>query len=85
MAKLDKNLFDEIVEEMMKDKKTILEMMAELDVDEQNIFDSQERLARKKQLQMFDGDKKKGPEKAAASGASAGGAENRKDAKKAKK
>ena len=40
MAKLDKNLFDEIVEEMMKDKKTILEMMAELDVDEQNIFES---------------------------------------------
>ena len=26
MAKLDKNLFDEIIEEMMKDKKTLLEM-----------------------------------------------------------
>jgi hypothetical protein len=26
MAKLDKNLFDEIVEEMMKDKKSLLEM-----------------------------------------------------------
>ena len=34
MAKLDKNLFDEIVEEMMKDKKSLLEMQAELDVDE---------------------------------------------------
>ncbi len=40
LAKLDQNLFDEIVEEMTKDKKSLLEMMAELDVDEQNIFDA---------------------------------------------
>lgn len=53
MAKLDKNLFDEIVEEMMKEKKTILEMQAELDVDEQTIFDAQERIAKKKQQQLF--------------------------------
>ena len=53
MAKLDKNLFDEIVEEMMKDKKTMLEMQAELDVDEQSIFDAQERIAKKKQQLMF--------------------------------
>lgn len=40
LAKLDKNLFDEIIEEMTKDKKTVLEMQAELDVDEASIFDA---------------------------------------------
>jgi hypothetical protein len=34
MAKYSTDLFDEIIEEMMRDKKTIMEMMAELDVDE---------------------------------------------------
>jgi hypothetical protein len=53
MAKLDKNLFDEIVEEMMKEKKTQGEMMAELDCDEQDIVDSYERLAKRRQAAMF--------------------------------
>jgi hypothetical protein len=34
MAKYSADLFDEIIEEMMREKKTIMEMMAELDVDE---------------------------------------------------
>ena len=34
MAKYSIELFDEIIEEMMREKKTIMEMMAELDVDE---------------------------------------------------
>jgi hypothetical protein len=34
MAKYSVELFDEIIEEMMRDKKTIMEMMAELDVDD---------------------------------------------------
>jgi hypothetical protein len=34
MAKFSKDLFDEIIEEMMRDKKTIMEMLAELDADE---------------------------------------------------
>jgi len=34
MAKYSIDLFDEIIEEMMRDKKTIMEMMAELDVDD---------------------------------------------------
>jgi hypothetical protein len=40
MAKLSKDLFDEIIDEMLKEKKTLMEMMAELDVDEQAIFDA---------------------------------------------
>ena len=40
MAKLSKDLFDEIVEEMFKEKKSMMEMMAELDVDDQAIFDA---------------------------------------------
>lgn len=47
MAKLSKDLFDEIIDEMLKEKKSLMEMMAELDVDEQAIFDAQERLAKK--------------------------------------
>lgn len=34
MAKYSQDLFDEIIEEMMRDKKTIMEMLAELDCDE---------------------------------------------------
>ena len=47
MAKLSKDIFDEIVEEMLKEKRTIMEMMAELDVDDQAIFDAQERIAKR--------------------------------------
>lgn len=49
MAKLSKDLFDEIIEEMMSERKSMMEMMAELDVDDQAIFDAQERIAKKKQ------------------------------------
>jgi len=35
MAKYSQDLFDEIIGEMMREKKTILEMMAELDADEE--------------------------------------------------
>lgn len=38
MAKYSQDLFDEIIEEMMREKKTIMEMMAELDCDEENIY-----------------------------------------------
>ena len=47
MAKYSLDLFDEIVDEMRKDKRTLMEMMAELDVDEQAIFDAQERIAKR--------------------------------------
>ena len=40
MAKYSQDLFDEIIEEMMKDKKTMMEMMADLDVDESTIIQS---------------------------------------------
>lgn len=40
MAKYSKELFDEIVLEMMKSKRTIMEMMAELDVDDEKIYES---------------------------------------------
>lgn len=49
MAKLSKDLFDEIIEEMMSEKKSMMEMMAELDVDDTAIFDAQERIAKRKQ------------------------------------
>jgi len=38
MAKYSTDLFDEIVNEMMREKRTILEMMAELDVEDDVIF-----------------------------------------------
>ena len=41
MAKYSLELFDEIVIEMMKDKRTLMEMMAELDVDDEKILESQ--------------------------------------------
>ena len=77
LAKLDKNLFDEIIEEMTKDKKTVLEMQAELDVDEASIFDAQERIAKKKQQAMF---KEKGAE-APKAGDKKGGDKGKKVAK----
>ena len=50
MAKLSKDLFDEIIDEMLKEKRSLMEMMAELDVDDQAIYDAQERIAKKNQL-----------------------------------
>lgn len=47
MAKLSKDLFDEIVDEMLKEKRSLMEMMAELDVDDQAIYDAQERIAKR--------------------------------------
>lgn len=41
MAKYSLELFDELVAEMMKEKRTMMEMMAELDVDDEKIIDSQ--------------------------------------------
>lgn len=40
IAKYSQELFDEIVDEMLKEKRSLMEMMAELDVDENDIFDS---------------------------------------------
>jgi hypothetical protein len=40
IAKYSEELFDEIVDEMLKEKRSLMEMMAELDVDENDIFDS---------------------------------------------
>jgi hypothetical protein len=44
MAKYSQELFDEIVLEMMKDKRTMMEMMAELDVDDDKIIEAQQRI-----------------------------------------
>ena len=49
MAKYSHDLFDEIIGEMMREKKTLMEMMAELDVDETAIYSSQTRIAKRKQ------------------------------------
>ena len=70
MAKLSKDLFDEIVEEMLKEKRTLMEMMAELDVDDQAIFDAQERIAKRNTLSTKGGNEKVA-EKAAPKGAAA--------------
>jgi len=40
MAKYSQELFDEIVIEFMREKRTILEMCAELDCDEEDITDA---------------------------------------------
>lgn len=40
MAKYSNDLFDEIIEEMMREKKTIMEMMAELDCDDNAVYAS---------------------------------------------
>lgn len=44
MAKYSQELFDEIVIEMMKDKRSMMEMMAELDVDDDKIIEAQQRI-----------------------------------------
>lgn len=44
MAKYSEELFDEIVGEMMKEKRTMMEMMAELDVEEEQIIEAQLRI-----------------------------------------
>jgi len=49
MAKFSTDLFDELVEEMMREKKTLLEMMAELDTYEADIYASQTRIAKRQQ------------------------------------
>ena len=69
MAKLSKDLFDEIVEEMLKEKRSLMEMMAELDVDDQAIFDAQERIAKRNTLSGKP--QEKGSEKSAAKGGAA--------------
>ena len=53
MAKYSHDLFDEIIEEMMREKKTILEMMAELDASEAEVYASQTRLARRQQSKII--------------------------------
>ena len=53
MAKYSKDLFDEIIAEMMRDKKTIMEMMAELDADETSIYASQTRIAKRQQTMQM--------------------------------
>ena len=58
---------------MLKEKRTIMEMMAELDVDDQSIFESQERIAKKNtQISKGSGDSapaKEDPKKKAAGAA----------------
>lgn len=54
MAKFSENLFDEIIEEMMREKKTIMEMLAELDCDEDHIYAAQTRIAKKQQAKNID-------------------------------
>ena len=44
LSKYNIGLYTEIIEEMMIEGKTMLEMMIELDTDEQSIIDAQERL-----------------------------------------
>lgn len=51
MAKYSHELFDEIIAEMMREKKTLMEMMAELDCDDTAIYASQTRIAKKQQTQ----------------------------------
>jgi hypothetical protein len=46
MAQYSQELFDEIVGEMMRDKKTMMEMMAELDCSEEDLYAAQTRIAR---------------------------------------
>lgn len=48
MAKYSTELFDEIVTEMMREKRTLMEMMAELDVDDDKIVESQQRITNKR-------------------------------------
>jgi hypothetical protein len=48
MAKYSVELFDEIVTEMQKEKRTMMEMMAELDVDDEKIIEAQQRITTKR-------------------------------------
>lgn len=48
MAKYSTELFDEIVIEMTKEKRTMMEMMAELDVDDEKILEAQQRITNKR-------------------------------------
>ena len=48
MAKYSQELFDEIVMEMQKEKRTMMEMMAELDVDDEKIVEAQQRITTKR-------------------------------------
>jgi len=50
MARFSEDLFDEIVTEMMKEKRTMMEMMAELDVDDEKIVESQQRITNRRLL-----------------------------------
>lgn len=58
MAKYSADLFDEIIEEMMREKKTLMEMLAELDCDEEEIYASQTRIAKKQQSKNIEKNKK---------------------------
>jgi len=46
MAKFSVELFDEIVQEMMRDRRSMMEMMAELDVEDDQILESQQRITK---------------------------------------
>jgi hypothetical protein len=48
MAKYSTELFDELVMEMMREKRTMMEMMAELDVEDEKIVESQQRIANRR-------------------------------------
>ena len=48
MAKYSPDLFDELVMEMMREKRTMMEMMAELDVEDEKIVESQQRIANRR-------------------------------------
>ena len=48
MAKYSPDLFDELVMEMMREKRTMMEMMAELDVEDDKIVESQQRIANRR-------------------------------------
>lgn len=53
MAKYSRELFDEIIEGMMREKRTILEMMAELDCGEAEVYASQTRIAKIHQTKVI--------------------------------
>lgn len=40
MAKYSTELFDEIIIDLMREKRTMMEMMAELDVDDEKIYEA---------------------------------------------
>ena len=54
MAKYSIELLDEIIEEMMRERKTVMEMMAELDVDENMVYASQTRIAKRTQTKNIE-------------------------------